>query len=52
MKKIKNFIFIIFFIFNFKAINAETKGNKILVKIENEIITNFDVKNKNNFIIN
>ena len=45
MKIKKYFIFIIFFILIFKAF-AETKDTKILVKIENEIITNFDVQNK------
>ncbi len=45
MKIKKYFIFIIFFILIFKAF-TEAKDTKILVKIENEIITNFDVQNK------
>ena len=43
--KIKNYFFILLLTFYFNSL-ALAKNTKILVKIENEIITNFDVQNK------
>lgn len=47
-KKIIIFIAFYFFIFNTSLLSTE---NKILVKIENEIITSLDVKNEYNYLI-
>ena len=45
MKKLIIFFFL-FIHFNFKTILLAQIDNKIVIKVENEIITNFDVKNK------
>ena len=42
IKKKVLFIFILFF---FQASNAKIENN-IILKVENEIITNYDIKNK------
>ena len=45
MKKLIIFFFL-FIHFNFETILLAQIDNKIVIKVENEIITNFDVKNK------
>ena len=49
MKKIFSFIAIlIFYLWNFENVNAEIF---IKAKINNQILTNFDVKNEKNYLL-
>jgi len=47
-KKILMYLFFIFFVFN---INSNSLENKILVKIENQIITSIDINNEYKYLV-
>ena len=47
-KKIKNFIMLLIFIIPFNSYAIE---NKIIVKIDNQIVTNIDISNEINYLI-
>ena len=40
------YLFIFFYFFNFHQLVFASLENSIVVKIDNQIITNFDIKNK------
>tara|TARA_E500000178_G_scaffold312023_1_gene328387 strand:- start:1835 stop:2764 length:930 start_codon:yes stop_codon:yes gene_type:complete len=44
--KIKILIFFLFFLFFFETSSNANKNNKIIVKIDNQLITSYDIKNK------
>ena len=46
MKKIKLLLFLIFYIFSFNFLVFASNKSEIILKIENEVITNFDLRNK------